>query len=143
MSSKRLILLMIGLFLAFTYGIQAEVNEPSLYPEEVLPDNSQEQNNQFYVEFIRMLGLLGLVILILLLLMWFVKKMINSRLEQMNSSSLIKIVERRAITQKTTLYVLDISGKRVVMAESQNGVASLGEIPINTESSDFEKILDK
>lgn len=98
--------------------------------ENLVPDSEKtqlEQDNQFYHEFFKMLAMLSLVIMLLFLIMWGAKKFMNTRLEQMNSDSLVHIVEKRYLTPKTVLYVLEVLDKRVVIAESQNGITLITE----------------
>jgi flagellar biogenesis protein FliO len=79
----------------------------------------------FYAEFFKMLGLLGLIILFLLFIAWFCKRIFNQRLQQGNSNSVIQVVERRQLTARTTVYVLDVMGKRAVIAETPEGVTTI------------------
>lgn len=105
--------------------------EPQLPPTvspEPFPENPGINNDHFYAEFFKMLFMLGLIIVMLLLASWFLKRLLNSRVQQVNSTSPIKIIERRALTAKTTVYVMDILGKKIAIAESQNGVTFLGDV---------------
>lgn len=115
-------------------------------PEKPLPKDVEEalnvseqghlpQIDQFYYEFIKMMVMLGVVIAFLLLIMWFLKRMFNTRIEQLNSTSLIKIVERRNLTPKTSLYVLEIGNKNYVIAESHNGVTLVSQTRSNQDNN--------
>lgn len=78
-----------------------------------------------YFEFFKMMFMLGLIISFLLLILYFFRRMMNARVEQLNTSSLIKIVERRGLSPRTTLYIIEVSGKELIFAESNNGVTAL------------------
>jgi len=120
----------------------------------VFPINTEEttkQNDRFLVELINMLATLGLIIALILLVAWFLKRMVNTRLEQVNVTSLVKIVERRSLSAKTALYLLEFENKNILLAESANGVTLLGNFPVliedgeknpeGNEPSAFTKIL--
>lgn len=111
---------------------EAPLGPPPLIPEPYIDHVSAENplsNDHFYAEFFKMLMMLGLIIVLLLLASWFLKRLMNSRVQQVNSTSPIKIIDRRVLTAKTTLYVMDVLGKKIAIAESQNGVTLLGDLP--------------
>lgn len=76
-------------------------------------------------ELLSMLATLGLVIGLILIAAWFLKRFANARLEQVNNTSAIKVTERRSLSPKTVLYLLELEGKAILIAESHNGVTSL------------------
>lgn len=105
-----------------------------LVTEESLPP--ELQNEKFYVEFFKMLLILAVVIAALMAVMWFVRRMASVRMTQMNRSSLLQIVETRPLSPKTTLYIMDVEGKRLIFAESHEGVTFLAETqPSRDENS--------
>lgn len=115
--------------------------------EDVMP-TPKKGNDRFYIEFFNMLATLGLVIAIILIAAWLLRRILNTRMEQINTSSIIKIIEKRAISPKSAIYLLEIQDKTFAIAESQNGITHLGEInipsePESTEKTSFRKILDK
>ena len=61
-------------------------------------------DSRFFDEFLNMLFYLGLVVLFILILVWFLKRVSTAGLEQGNKVSAIKIVEKRSLSPKTTLY---------------------------------------
>jgi flagellar biogenesis protein FliO len=101
--------------------------EIPIFPPEKLIGAPSEQTNTFIKEFIGMLTTLGLIISLMLIVAWFLKRMVNARLEQRNITSAIKITERRTLSPKTALYLLEVYDKTVLIAESQNGVSRLAE----------------
>lgn len=106
------------------------------HPTPETPEaTDNEQFDQFYGQFFKMLFMLGIIIVFLLALTWFFKRFMNTRMEQINAASAIQIVERRAISTKTILYVLDISGRKVLVAESPNGVTAMTEFREGAEGT--------
>ena len=69
--------------------------------------------------FVKMiLTLLGLILLIVLSV-WLLKRISSGRMKQMNFGRSIKVIERRPLSAKSILYLVEIEGKKVVIAESQ------------------------
>lgn len=103
---------------------------PSLrgYQKQELP-----REDNFMKEFVKMLMTLGAIITVLLVVSFLIKRFTNTRIQQINESSDIKILERRAITAKTSIYLLDIKGKQIAIVESHNGLLLLPEVPNNAD----------
>lgn len=103
--------------------------------EPVFPLNIEEpakQNDKFFTEFMNMLATLGLIIVLIFLVAWFFKRLMTSRLENLNSSSLIRVVERRALSPKTALYLLEVDTKTILVAETPGGIVRLSEFETGT-----------
>lgn len=86
---------------------------------------------RFFGEFMNMLFALGLIIGLMLVVAWVMKRLLNTRLQQMNTTSLIKILERRTISPKGAVYLIEAGGKGFLVAESASGFERLGEVPLN------------
>lgn len=71
-----------------------------------------------------MLTLLALVVLIVLSV-WMLRRISHGRMKQMNYGRAIKVLERRPLSAKSVLYLVEISGKKVVIAESQLEVRAI------------------
>lgn len=122
-----------------------------LFPLDEHTGNQDGSADYFFTTFVNMLATLGIIIALILIVAWFLKKMLNTRIQQINTSSLIKIIERRTLTPKTSIYLLEFNGQDILIAESQNGVTQLAVGTENKSISDsstesqapsFEKILD-
>lgn len=112
-----------------------EVHEKKIHMPaefEALDEPQTKGDDRFMTEFLNMLTTLGLVIAVILTLTWFLKRMLNTRIQQINEQSDIKILERRALTPKSTVYLLEIKGKGFIIAESHNGITSLGTIRVDS-----------
>jgi flagellar biogenesis protein FliO len=84
--------------------------------------------DRFYHEFLKMMAILGFILVILFTVTWFLKRFLNVRVQQINATSPIKIVERRALSPKTAIYVIEVYDKHFAFAESHNALAVLGEV---------------
>jgi flagellar biogenesis protein FliO len=107
--------------------MEEEIPLPPSLREHTKQELPREDN--FVKEFIKMLMTLGAIITILLLASWLLKRMSNTRIQQINESSEIKILERRSATTKTSVFLLDVRGKQYAVVESHNALLLLPEIP--------------
>ncbi|MBS4168867.1 flagellar biosynthetic protein FliO [Parachlamydia sp. AcF125] len=85
------------------------------------------ENSPFWKNFIYMVFVLGLIVSALLFLSWAVKKIVYTRFLQDNVTSMIKILDRRSLSPKSWVYVVEIEGKQLILGESLNGLTKLAE----------------
>jgi flagellar biogenesis protein FliO len=102
-----------------------------LLAEETVP----MEDYNFVTEFVRMISILGAMIGVLLLVAWGLKRVMNTRMEQINETSNIRIIERRALTPKANLYLLEVEGKKMVVAESPAGIHHLTNFETEREEA--------
>lgn len=124
----------------------APPDAPAVYPFEENLDSPISTDDHFIKGFMSMLASLGIIIALLLIVSWFFKKMMNTRLQQLNTTSDIKILERRSLSPKATIYLLEIKGKGIVIAESSNGLTRLADFNPDDgqeQSSSFENLIQK
>ena len=91
-------------------------------------DDTILNNSRFTGEFMKMLFFLGLIVAFMLIGSYFLKKMIHTRVQQVNQDSAVKVIEQRALSSKTTLYLLNVNDQEILIAESPSGVVSLGQL---------------
>lgn len=134
----------------YTGSLQGETGNPPvpLNPFENIPPEQAPQGDKFISEFIHMLTVLGFIVGLILLVAWLLKRMLNTRIQQINTTSGIKIIESRSLSPKTTIYLLNIKGLNVAVAESHNGATLLGTLDKldsddeeRDNTSDFQKLM--
>jgi flagellar biogenesis protein FliO len=89
----------------------------------------ESQSYNFWGEFVNMIATLVFVLILIVATIWLLKKIMRSRTQTLNRTNGIKILERRPLNQKAALYLIDILGKGVVIAESPAGVHLVTELP--------------
>lgn len=128
-----------------------DLKGPVFPPEEFITPPDEKESNRFLVEFISTMATLGLIISLILIVGWFLKRLVNTRIEQANDTSGIKIVERRMISPKTAIYAIEVEGKGIIIAETASGVTHLTDYAIELSSnqqssakipSTFNKLID-
>lgn len=75
--------------------------------------------------------LLSLLALVLLLFgtYWFLRRLIQNRLQKGVGNQSIEIVEKRMISPKTMLYVIRVEDKKILVAESHLEIKALESFP--------------
>lgn len=63
---------------------------------------------------------LTLIVLVILLFVsyWFVRRLIQQRLQKGVGNAAIQILEKRMISPKTMLYLIEVDKKKILIAES-------------------------
>jgi flagellar biogenesis protein FliO len=75
-------------------------------------------------------GSLTLIALIILLgaTVWFLRRLIQQRWRRNGGVESIHLLEKKMISPKTTLYLLEVEGKKIIIAESQLEIRNLGSV---------------
>jgi flagellar protein FliO/FliZ len=68
---------------------------------------------------------LFLIIALLGVSLWFLRRLIQQRMQKSDASRSIQILEKRVLSPKTMLYLVEVEGKKVLIAESQLEVRRL------------------
>lgn len=79
--------------------------------------------------FGKMLLTLAALILLLVGSLWLLKKLMQHRLQKGTGEQTIQVLEKKMISPKTMLYVIEVEGKKVLLAESHLEVRKLQDIP--------------
>jgi flagellar protein FliO/FliZ len=104
-----------------------EFEIPNPFPE--LKELPPQPERQFMGEFINMLVILALIVVFMYVASYFLKRFLQSKVQLANVDSSIKILEQRTLSQKATIYLLDVEGTRLLIADSHAGVFRLAELP--------------
>lgn len=72
-----------------------------------------------------MLLMLGILLGLVLFASYFLKKMTSVRLESLNTTSRIKVLEHRALSQKASVHLVEIDDKEFLIAENHAGISAI------------------
>jgi len=114
-------------------------DESELPKQEEAPKESQikEATDSYETAFIKtIVVLVGLLVLVLLTI-WMFKKISHGRLRSFNYMKSIKILEKRPLSPKSMLYLVEIGGKQVLLAESQLQVQSITSLDYLSDDKDL------
>jgi len=100
---------------------------PDILPGEPAPE-AEHAVASYENAFVKMLvTLVGLIVLILLSV-WMLRRIAQGRFSKSSSQKGINILEKRALSGKSMLYLVEVRGKKVLIAESQLEVRRLADI---------------
>lgn len=68
--------------------------------------------------FVKMFLTLIALVVLLFLSYWFLRRLIQNRLQKGVGDQLIQVIEKRMISPKTMLYLIEVENKRILIAES-------------------------
>ena len=118
-----------------------EHHEPAgnLYPDhpdvpDVLVDRVEHEADTFQAKFLNMLFLLALLIGFMILASWSLKRLMKTKITNLNTASTIKVLETRYLSPRATLYLVEVQNHTLLMAESPTTVTLLATIPQDTDS---------
>jgi flagellar biogenesis protein FliO len=129
---KRLFLFIFVFFVSFaqfTLASDKTTNSESY----ILSDNIQESEKVFEhldykPSFIKMFLILAALIVLIFLTFYLFRKLSRMKLTQANLTKSIKILEKRALSPKSILYIVEADGKKVLIAESNLEVRKLKDM---------------
>jgi flagellar biogenesis protein FliO len=94
----------------------------ALHAEEVV---AAQEAPSYEGTLLKMLTTLGGLLLLVFLTIWILKKLSNGRFGGMGPSKKIIILEKKPLSPKTLLYLVELEGKKILISESQFEVRML------------------
>lgn len=82
----------------------------------------------FETAFMKMIVIVVGILVLIFLCIWLIKRFSRNRITSMNHLRNIKILERRPLSPKTMLYLLEVGGKQVIISESHLEVRKVTSI---------------
>jgi flagellar biogenesis protein FliO len=92
-------------------------------PEHALVSKAPESS--YENALIKMILTLGGLLLLVFLTLWILRKLSNGRMGGFGTAKKIKVLEKRPLSPKTVIYLLELNGKEVFVAESQLEVKTI------------------
>ena len=85
--------------------------------------------------FAKMMLTFGVLILLLFGTYWFIRRMIRLRLQKGVGLATIQVIEKKMISAKTMLYLIEVDNKKILLAESQLEIKRLETFEEENQSS--------
>ena len=101
---------------------------------ELVPTTSGDLGATFF----KMLFTFVALIALLFITYWFLRKLIRNRLQKGVGSTSIHVLEKKMISAKTMLYLVEIENKQILLAESQLEIKKLETFPLDLGKSGEE-----
>jgi len=90
--------------------------------------NTAIEQVEYKPTFIKMIFIFIALIVLIFLTFWIFKKFMKIKIHQGNLTKNIKIIERRAISPKSVLILVEFEGKKILISESSLEVRKIKEI---------------
>jgi flagellar biogenesis protein FliO len=100
---------------------------------EIWSHQLERESDTFQVKFFNMLLLLGLLIGFMILASWALKRLMKTKMTNLNTASYIKILDTRYLSPRATVYLIEVQDKAFLIAESPTAVTYLASIPLEDE----------
>ena len=94
-------------------------------PPPTLPVAAEKPSETYEHAFIKMILTLGGLLFLVFFTLWALRKLTHGKVGSFGSQKKIKILEKRPLSPKTVLYLIELDGKQVFISESQLEVRSL------------------
>jgi len=105
-------------------------DHPGIYDEMF---HHERESDTFQAKFLNMLFLLALLIGFMILASWALKRLMKTKIGQLNTASNIKVLETRYLSPRTTLYLIEIHDQAILIAESPTAVSCVATFPQEPE----------
>lgn len=100
------------------------INNNTTKPD-YLKDYDEMPSSQFQKSFFRMLSLITAFILVIIFCFWIFRRIVHNKTKMANQSKSIKILEKRVLSPKSMLFLVEVEKEKVLIAESQVKVETL------------------
>lgn len=98
-------------------------------PSDIKSITPQDQATHSYEKaFIKMIFILIAILAVVFIIFYLFKRFSSSRMALSNHSRSIKILEKRAISPKSMLYLIEIGGQKILLAESQLEIRNVSNL---------------
>jgi flagellar biogenesis protein FliO len=91
-------------------------------------ERPERESDTFQAKFLNMLYILALLILFMIFASWALKRMMRSKMAQINVASNIKLLETRYLSPRATLHLISVQNQDFLIAESPTTVSYLATL---------------
>jgi len=117
--------------------VLTETATPSVKEEDQPAADLSKDTESYETAFMKtVVALVGLLLLIFLTV-WMLKKISRGRISSFNYQKSIKVLEKRPLSPKSILYLVEVSGKQVLIAESQFEVRAVATLESSETAQDL------
>ncbi len=109
---------------------RAKVNQQEMEDsvDQDYPDSAIENTSSFKKAFYKTIAILLGGIILVIIGVWFFKRYSGGSLQPGNSMKTIKVLEKRPISPKSMLYLIEVGGQKILISESQFEVRTISEL---------------
>lgn len=85
---------------------------------DLLKEMPSTPPGDFGIAFVKMFATFIALIALLIISYWFIRHLIHKKLQKGVGNQAIQILEKRIISAKTMLYLVEVENKKILLAES-------------------------
>ena len=128
-----------------------EITENNIIPNEknyLIAQDSIEKSDQkidadifetdFKKTFIKMMITLAVIVILIIITFWMFKRLMRHKIRSANHTQSIRILERRALSQKSVLYLVEVENEKVLLSESHLEVRNIHSLENEAELEEEE-----
>jgi len=112
-----------------------QVEEQKVTPKHEDTEESakpiDEMHDSYQKAFVKTSIVLVIILILVFVCFWLYKRLMRTRIRSANHMRNIKVIERRPISPKTILYLLEVGKEQVLIAESQLEVRTIKQFNWN------------
>lgn len=97
-------------------------------PAQAITDTATQMPSDLGAAFAKMFLTLLVLVGLLWLSYWFLRRLMQQRLQKGQPHAAIQILEKRMISPKTMLYLVEVENKKIVIAESHLEIKRVAEL---------------
>ena len=116
------------------YSIVANAIDASPVLGEMEMPAGGASSGEIGAAFAKMMLTFGVLILLLFGTYWFIRRLIQMRLQRGVGTASIQVIEKKMISAKTMLYLVEVDKKKVLIAESHLEIKRLESFDSKEES---------
>ncbi len=123
--------LLLFLFISPLAAVETEETAPSATQQEQMLEPID-----YKTQFQKLLISIFIIIILILIVVYCIKLFSSKQTLQLNKKNLIKVIECRSIGHNTTLFLVEVGGKKVLISESKLDVQRIASLdPIITDET--------
>jgi len=107
------------------------------------PTFDSPEGYSFGSQVVGMLFALSFVVGLVIAAAWLLKRLTSGKIRFGNHAHKIQIVERRPLSQKSSLYLIEVEGRRLVISDSPSGARTLCELGEKGEKPPLAEVIDR
>ena len=115
----------------------SHIDSPSTEPTTTPSPDLDQATASYETAFIKTIVVLVGILVLIFLTIWMFKKVSNGRLKSFNYLKSIKILEKRPLSPKSMLYLIEVGGKQILLAESQLQIKTLTKLDWAQDNKDL------
>lgn len=105
-------------------------------PKKQAAPEVRAKTDKYESAFMKTIFILIAIVILVILTIWMFRRLSHSRFSKLNYLKNIKILEKRPLSPKSMLYLIEVGEKQILLAESQIEVRTLGTLSTPDQDPD-------